>query len=84
MKNKKKLFIYIEAAILAFVMFWSFTDGFTKSLHESLGLSDKSKSIFDIIVGDFDEKKLFVGIIILALSMLVIIIFTRKKKDEAK
>lgn len=78
-KNKKRIILAIEFVIMAVFFHYTFTDGFTKSLHETFGLKE-GVGMSDKLFGIPDPKRLLIAIIVVVIVYTCIYIFNKKKK----
>ena len=77
-KYKRYIFLSVEFIALVILAQYALTDGFTKTLDETLGLN--SGNSFDSILGSPDITKVLIGIIALAIFFVSYLFVTKKKK----
>lgn len=77
-KNKKYLILGVEFIVLVVLVQYSLTDGFTKTLGESLGVNGNG-NIFDTLIGSPDIGKLLTASVALIIFFVTYLLLKNKK-----
>lgn len=83
MKEKpwlKRIVLIIEIIVLFLMMQFVLTDGFSKTISENLGITEKQNFwSIEWLIGNPDIKKIVISAIIITVSFIVIIKYQNKK-----
>lgn len=77
--TKKKIFTIIEVIVLTLLIYWVYSDGFTKTLHDATGLSGNSSNINQII-GNGDLGKAIIALLLIIIFFVSYIALRKKGK----